>query len=220
MPGTTSNGSQDENDENEEELDESEETQEGSSEESSSNEDPEAAALQTKSSEELAAMVIKLRKENARRRVQTRDAKKAERDAAAKGTPDLEAQLAAEKAARQHSDERTRELAVRSALTTYLADKHPEFVKLAPKIARFVEVDDADLDDDDLIADAVAEAVEDFVKDLPQPSSSSQTTGQPTTASGKPAGGLGRSAGRGSGSDDSTKKKRSEMFPSVYQEPR
>jgi len=174
---------------------------------------PEGSDLTGKTQEELTREVLKLRRESARRRISEREAKRLAREANDKALADanLEDQLKAEREARQQSEERYRGLLVQSELDRYLASKHPEYVRSASKIARFIETDDLDFDDPDSVSDAVKSAVDDFIKDLPPVQSNQPGNGQPV-------GGIGRAPGRSRGNDDAAKKALRETFPDAYRE--
>jgi hypothetical protein len=115
----------------------------------------------------------------------------------------------------KEKDQRIASLTIGNALRDYLADKHPDYLKLSNRISRFVDLDGVDLEDEDAVQEKVEEAVEAFVKDVPI------TAGQTTDSNGVPVGGVGRVPAGGSGPNDKTSKDRlAELFPGIYKSPR
>lgn len=167
--------------------------------------------------EQLAAENKRLKDENAKRRIENKklkdDRKKADDDAK-KALSDAQ-RVGVLEASDKEKDQRIASLTIGNALRDYLADKHPDYLKLSNRISRFVDLDGVDLDDEDAIQEKVEEAVEAFVKDVPI------TAGQTTDSNGVPVGGVGRVPAGGSGPNDKTSKDRlAELFPGIYKSPR
>jgi hypothetical protein len=209
MPKSGSQDDQDRQGQNDdEELDEDQDS-DGSQDDSDSDSDDQkgdSEGLATLTPAELVAEIRKLRRENARRRTRERDARKEAQEAAKKKQADLasdERATLAEKKAEELA-KKLQENNVSMAIRDVLADKYPGYLKLARRIAPFVELEeDAD---EEAIREAVEEAVESFVKEVPIK----------TDASGTPVGGIGRGPSRTSQSDTSQPERLKKMFPGIY----
>lgn len=170
--------------------------------------------------EQLKAEALKLREENARRRQREKELKEQQRQQQKKADQaktDAE-KLAALEASDKEKDRRIASLAVGSELRDYLAENHPEYLKLSKRIVPFVDLDGLDLDDEDSVREKVKEAVEDFVKDVPISATGNGTP--PTDSSGRPVGGVGRAPSRGGTPDTQASARRAQLFPGIYKTPR
>ena len=168
--------------------------------------------------EQLKAEAKKLRDENARRRTENRTLKDREKAAAKdaeRQKTDAERLVTLEQQSKE-KDRRIASLLVGSELRDYVAEKHPDYLKLSKKIVRFVDLDDLDLDDIDSVREKVQEAVEDFVKDVPI----STNGAPPVDSNGAPVGGVGRGPSRGGSPDQLSAQRRAELFPGIYKSPR
>lgn len=216
-------------------ADEDEEDLEDSSSDESQDEDeeedgegagskPTGSDLSKLTPEQKDAEILRLREENARRRIATRKSRENEKkalDEAKKKQSDSEKMSTLEKENLKLT-ETISSLKVQSELRDYIAEKHPKYSKLAKRIAKFVDLDDVDLDDDDSIRDAVSQAVEDFVKEVPISAKDDEEDDRPnpTDRFGRPVGGLGGIPARRAAADTSAKSRREKLFPNIYSGPK
>jgi len=170
--------------------------------------------------EQLRAEAIRLRNENARRRKTANDLRKqrmAEENArkGKKSPDDLEKE-------NQSLQTQVVNLTVGSELRDYLAEKHPQYLRLSKRIAKFVDLDDVDLSDTDSIRDAVVAAVDEFVVEVPiaAKGESESDDKQVTDKDGRPVGAPGASPARRAAADTSAAERRKKLFPSIYGSPK
>lgn len=174
--------------------------------------------LEGMTSEQLRAEAIKLRTENARRRQrekESREREKAAQKAAEKQKTDAEKLVALENSDKV-KDRTIATLFVGQELRDYVAEKHPEYLKLSKRILPFVDLEGLDVEDEDSVRDKVKEAVEAFVKEIPL----SPQNGGALDSSGQPVGGVGRAPARGGTPDAASRARMAELFPGIYKTPR
>jgi len=167
------------------------------------------------SADQLKAEAIRLRNENARRRKTASDLRKKQvaEEAARKGKPSPD-ELESENGKLRRQ---VVELTVSTELQAYIAEKHPSYLKLSKRIAKFVDLDDVDLSDSDSIRDAVASAVDEFVSEVPISSKNGSADDEPVTdANGRPVGSPGATPARKPAGDQTSRQRREKLFPSIY----
>jgi DNA polymerase II small subunit/DNA polymerase delta subunit B len=169
------------------------------------------------SPEAAAAEIARLRRENARRRTSEKNARKAAEEARKKASKD---RTDAEKAAELETENKRLAAMLANQIVVgdvrdYVAEKHPQYAKLASRIAKDVDLDDLDPTDSDAVRDAVEAAVEAFVKDVPigKPKDEDEPV---TDNDGNPVSGGPARAARGGTADKSGDARRRELFPTIY----
>jgi hypothetical protein len=162
--------------------------------------------------EKAKSEILKLRKENGRRRVAAKKAREEAKNATTQSRQEVDEETKSEL---DRLRARDRERTVGDAVLEVLEEDHPQFAKskIAKRIVPFVQLDDDDLEDADEVREAAKIAVDEFVADIPLTGSES---GAQRRASDEAVGAPGRAPSRGGQSGETSKKRREEMFPSAY----
>lgn len=172
--------------------------------------EPEGNDLRGMSQEQLVAEAVKLRREAANKRIKLREArdkvKALEQTHADKDLQTRNTALENENATLRATNAG---LTVGNALRDYLTEHHPQHIKLSKRIARFVETDGLDIEDEDEVQEAVKKAADEFIADLPPVSGNGNGSGQPI-------GGIGRVPGRNAANDTAAKLRQKEAIPEAY----
>lgn len=198
--------------------DDQEEEEEDDENKEPSGQKPKGTDLDRLTPEQKDAEIIRLRQENARRRTANRSLREQvraqEESRKGKKSPDdLE---------KENSDLRAQvaNLTVQGSLRDYVAEKHPEYAKLTRRIAKFVDLEDVDLNDPDSIQDAVASAVEEFVRDVPMSKGRQDDEPPVTDSSGRPVGAPGSAPARRAAGESGSLDRRKQLFPGIYSGPK
>lgn len=196
------------------------EEEEGSEGEGGEGKKPSGSDLERLTPEQKDAEILRLRGENARRRAANktlREQVKAQEESrkGKKSADDLE---------KENKDLAGQILSLRveGELRDFIAEKHPKYAKLTKRIAKFVDLEDVDLNDPESLRDAVSTAVEDFVKEVPLGGESEgEGEGRPVTdGQGRPVGSPGGTPARRSAGDAQSLERRKKLFPGIYTEPK
>jgi len=218
LEGSESSSDDDQNDEDED--DDQEEAGSGS-ESSSEDKGSPLDKLPKETKDEL----VRLRSENKRRR----EANRTLREQLAAATDSRKGKPTADDLEKENSVLRNQvlSLTVGGELRDYLADKHPQYLKLSKRIARFVDLEDVDLTDSDSVQDAVSAAVEEFVKEVPiapekkrDDDDEDEDSRRVVDQTGRPVGSASGRPARKSASDKSGADRRKTMFPGIYSGPK
>jgi len=200
-------------DEGEEEEDESGEAGESGSQGATGSD------LDQMTPDQLKAEALKLRNENARRRKTASELRKKQLadENARKGKPSPDELESENRTLRRQ----VVDLTVSTELQAYIAEKHPQYLKLSKRIAKFVDLDDVDLGDSDSIRDAVASAVDEFVSEVPISAKGSTGDDEPVLDDkGRPVGSPGATPARKPAGDQTSRQRREKLFPSIYSGPK